>query len=565
MSSRGASLLVVGLDGATFDVVRPLVEAGRLPVLARLLKEGASAPARSTVPPMTLPAWSTVLTGSDPGRHGIFDFTARTPGTYELELTNSTWRQVPTFLRVLSDRGARVASLAVPTTYPPEALNGVVVGGFDSPVATSIDGSYVHPPELWPELQRRFGGMAFADFQELHIGPGWHEAALDSLLREIGRKERMASWLMERERLDALMVVFGETDTVSHHFWMFHDPDSPRHREGSAPRLHDAISLVYERCDRALGRLLEVAGADLSVVISDHGFGPAGDRALFLNRFLEAQGWLRYRQGTQEGVRGHRAGSSWADRAKGLALRALPARAQQRVVRRLPTEWLGWLEGRSRYGDLDMGRTRAWSDEMNYAATIHLNLAGREPQGTIRDAEAAVTELSEALLAWEVDGERVVEAVHRRETLYHGPHVSRSPDLVLELSHPKGASWTLLPSARARRGQTWRRLEGEELVGGKGLGMNGTHRPHGVWVQHGRGTAAGATLHMGLQDVVPTASAALGHAIPDHVDGRVLQEALSEPTRATWTFYQGDLPAPRSLSGAAADEIQRRLESLGYM
>lgn len=561
---RGARLLVVGLDGATFDVIDPLVAAGRLPVLARLLREGARGPLRSTTPAMTLPAWSSILTGASPGRHGIFDFTARVPGTYRLAFTNSTWRRLPTFHRLLSDRGARVASVAVPTTYPPEPLDGVVVSGFDSPVATRIDGSFVYPRALYPELVRRFGGMAFADFQELSVGPGWHDAALQALLREIPRKERVSAWLMERERLDALMVVFGETDTVSHHFWMFHDPDSPRHPAGAPAHLRDAIATVYARADAALGRLIAAADPELVVVVSDHGFGAAGDRVLYLNRFLEQHGWLRYRRGAG-GAGSHRTGSGLADRAKALALRTLPPRVQEQVVRRMPARALARLESSSRYGDLDFAGTRAWSDELNYAATVHLNVAGRDPRGTVVDREVAAAELSELLLSWRVDGERVVERVHLREALYDGPHVVRSPDLVLELTEPADTTWTLLPSARSRPGKTWRRLRPDEHVGGKGLGMNGTHRTHGVWIQWGRGAAPGARVDLGVADVLPTMFAPLGHAIPDHCDGRVRQDAYAQPVRPTWSFFDGALPDDTELSAADAREVGRRLESLGYL
>ena len=282
MSATGARVLVVGLDGATWDLADRFVGEGRMPVLERLLAEGARAPLNSTMPPMTLPSWSSMLTGCNPGRHGIFDFVRRQPGTWDLEFTNATHRLVPTLHRVLSDRGGRVASIAVPTTWPPDDINGVVVSGFDSPVSTGIDGSFCHPPELYGELQRRFGGLRFADFQETDIGPGWHEDALAALLREIPRKEGIGRWLMGRERFDLFMLLFGESDTVSHHFWMFQDEGSPRHPASwfgrPLPRaLRDAIRTVYSRLDQALGRLIDAAQPDVVCVCSDHGFGGAGD------------------------------------------------------------------------------------------------------------------------------------------------------------------------------------------------------------------------------------------------------------------------------------------------
>ncbi|HNH47603.1 MAG TPA: alkaline phosphatase family protein, partial [Myxococcota bacterium] len=133
-SDLPARILILGLDGATWDVIDAMGD--QLPNLSRLRREGAWGPLQSTTPAMTLPAWSSILTGCNPGIHGILDFTRRPPGSYQVEFLNSTCRRVPTIHRILSDQGGRVASFAVPGTFPPEPLNGVALSGFDSPIAT---------------------------------------------------------------------------------------------------------------------------------------------------------------------------------------------------------------------------------------------------------------------------------------------------------------------------------------------------------------------------------------------------------------------------------------------
>ena len=175
----GARALIIVLDGAEWNVIRRLQGEGLLPNLTRLIDTGASGPLNSTTPPMTLPSWSSMLTGCYPGTHGIFDFVHRdsTDKDWRLEFTNATHRAVPTIHEWLSLCGKRVASIAVPTTWPPSSVNGVMVSGFDSPVSTGIDGSFCHPPELYAELQSRFGGLNFADFQETSIDDEWlHDA-----------------------------------------------------------------------------------------------------------------------------------------------------------------------------------------------------------------------------------------------------------------------------------------------------------------------------------------------------------------------------------------------------
>jgi predicted AlkP superfamily phosphohydrolase/phosphomutase len=561
---NGARSLVVGLDGATLDVLRPLIAKGLCPTLAGLMEKGAHAPLNSTTPPMTLPSWSSFLTGCSPGQHGIFDFTHRVPGTYRLELTNATHRRVPTFNRVLSDRGFRTASVAFPTTYPPEVIDGVVISGFDSPVATSIDGRFCHPRTLFKEIKERFGGMAFADFQEMEIDAGWHAQALGALLKEIPRKESIATWLLEQERWEVFGLLFGESDTVAHHFWMFHDPESPRYRD--EPALKDAICQVYQALDATLGRLIEKAQPEWVCVASDHGFGGAGDTVLYLNRFLEKHGWLHYsRDPHSPQSEGIRTGAGWLDRAKARALRHLPAKAQQQLVRALPNSVLSAVESSARYGDIDFSRTRAFSDEMNYAATIHLNVAGRDAQGVIQDRAAAIQALRTLLLTWEVEGQKVVHSVRERAVLYTGDAVELSPDLVLELNFVKGYTYTLLPSGRVPSGQLWRRIRPDEHAGGKGMGMNGTHRQHGLLVLWGQGVRAGVQVQANMADCLPTLFSLMGHPVPEWWDGRVLREALEgTPVR----YKEGAAPAVTQAAptdAKDAEEIRDRLRSLGYL
>jgi len=561
MPTSGARTLIVGWDGATWDLAEPFIQAGDLPVLGRLVSEGAIAPLNSTMPPMTLPSWSSMLTGCNPGRHGIFDFVRKVRGKWQLEFTNATHRQVPTLHRVLSDRGARVASIAVPTTWPPDPLNGVVISGFDSPVSTGIDGSFCHPADLYKTVQQRFGGLKFADFQESNIGPGWHEHALEALLREIPRKQAIAEWLMESERWDAFMLMFGESDTVSHHFWMFHDPASPRHPANTPGPLRDAIRAVYKALDSALGKLIERAAPDHICICSDHGFGGAGTHVLYLNRYLEAQGWLRYQREVQ--VEGVRSGSGLADRLRGFAATKLPSELQGKVFRAVPDALLGHIETRSRYGDLDMPATRALSDEMNYAATIRLNLPAEDTAGRA----AAVAELRQILMAWTVDGHKVVDAVHTREELYEGPCVEDSPELILELAYRDGYSYTLLPSARAAPGQMWRTFRPDEYPGGKGLGMNGTHRQHGVLCLWGSGVQPGARVEAGMPDIAPTLLHLMGESVPAHMDGAVLTEALAGDGPDVVHAAPAALAsqAPTSATAAEAEAIRSRLERLGYL
>ncbi|MFO7975519.1 MAG: alkaline phosphatase family protein [Candidatus Hydrogenedentota bacterium] len=524
-----ARFLLIGLDGAEPSLVEQWMAAGRLPNLARLREAGAYVPCASTTPPATFPAWTTCVTGVNPGKHGIIDFTRMREGAYGLEFVNSTQREAPALWNILSAADRRVGVLGVPATYPPEAVNGFMVSGFDSPVCTRVDRSFVYPPERYAEVKK----WRFADFQETDIGPGWHAMALDKLLEGVAVKESVALRLYQREPWDFFMVVFGESDTVAHHFWLFHDPESPRHREG----FENAIARVYERLDKTVGRFMDAAGEDVTVgVVSDHGFGGAGTGVVHLNNWLSEQGYLTFADDTGEPL------------LKRAALKLVPGTwrgALFRRFRRLATR----AESASRFGGIDWANTAAWSEELNYFPSVRVNLRGREPQGRVapEEYEEFRERLCAALRAWEP-----IANAWRREELFDGPHVERAPDIILELALEKGYSHSCL---RARGGPSFRRIGPDEYLGGKERGMNGNHRPTGVLFLS-RPTPVGFAR---LEDVAPTVLAEMGVPAPP-MDGA----SLLAPGVTTDSAAAAEQRKKRPYSDSEAETIERRLRDLGY-
>jgi predicted AlkP superfamily phosphohydrolase/phosphomutase len=550
-------LVLLGLDGATFDLIRPWAESGELPTLAALMRDGAWGPLASTVPPASFPAWSTLLTGANPGRHGIYDFTQRLPGHYRVAFLNATQRRMPTLWRLASQAGQRVAALGFPATYPPEAVNGLLVSGFDSPVATGIGRSCVYPPERYAEIAPYpLGGI-----QEVHIGTGWHGRALRQILSGIERRTEVALGLLRQEPWDLFALHYGESDTVAHHFWAWHDPQSPRYDPEGAGRFGDAIRQVYRALDRALGILLEALPLETTVfIVSDHGTGGAGEWVLHLNRWLAEQGWLRFRAGRA---------------------RTLPA-GLRRVGLRLPQRWQEWafrgplrglvyrLESQNRFGGVDWSHTAAFSEEVNTLPAIWLNVRGREPRGTVDPAEyeRLREEIIAALEDWHhpETGAPLLRRAWKREALYQGPWVQLAPDIILEPALDGGYSVTFLGSS-GQAGPAVRRLAPEEHLGAKGGSMNGSHRPEGILVLAGAGVRPGTCLvGATLADVAPTAMAVLGIDLPSDLDGRVLREAfqpafLSEhQTRAT----AGDPVTPQPYTPGEEALVHDRLRGLGY-
>jgi predicted AlkP superfamily phosphohydrolase/phosphomutase len=346
----GARSLILGLDGADVSVIEELGPT-RLPNLHAHMKMGAWARLESVRPPATLPNWTTFLTGMDPGRHGVFDFTTR--DGYGVRFTAGTVRETPTWIARLDALGKRCACVGFPGTWPPEPLeHGIFLSGWDAPVAFEADRSFVWPEALFDRIVDRFGPMDF-DVGEFDAdADGWHDGLADLLVAKIERKVELAQWLLDpassgpggdraAAEWDVFAFYFGESDTVAHHLWAHHDSGSPRHPSGASAKSRTGLGRVYEALDRAVGALVQAAGPGVELtLVSDHGSGGSSDKVLYLNRALEAAGLLKSAP---------RSVLPWSRLAKDAALTLLPPRLKERLFRAYGARLPSWLESRARF------------------------------------------------------------------------------------------------------------------------------------------------------------------------------------------------------------------------
>ena len=553
----GARGLVVGFDGFDLAVVEEL-GAERLPHLYDLMRRGAHGALESVWPPATLPNWTTFLTGLDPGRHGVFDFTTR--HGYAVRFTGGTARRAPTVFQTLDEAGLRCACLSFPATWPPERLRrGIFVSGWDAPVAFEADRSFMWPPSLYEETTARFGKPTFDDVDEFHADdPGWVDRLPDALSERIAKKTRWARWLLEREEWDVFATYFGESDTASHYLWSLHDPGSPRRPARVTPTQAQGLCRVYQSLDRALGALVDASGRDVEVtVLSDHGSGGSSDKVLYVNRLLAEHGLLRFKP------RGRPIGA----RLKELGLRRLHPRLRERLFR-LGGAWLpSRLESRVRFGGIDMANTTAFSDELNYFPGVHLNVRGREPSGILAPEQMreAIVRVRAALRGardpW--TGAPVIRDVIPREELYEGPFVDRAPDLLLDLHLDRGYSYNLMPS-QASKGASFRKLAPTEYLGKKGRSLPGSHRAHGFMTIAGPSVQPTGRIDAHIADLTATMLHRLELSVPPSFKGRVLWQALQNDE----TRRREPLPETthvRSRRGARRGVVEARLRALGYI
>lgn len=554
----GTRNLVFGLDGADLDVVEALGPEV-LPTLHRLMAAGAYSHLRSVQPPATLPNWTTFLTGVNPGKHGVIDFTSRRNG--RVHFTAGTIREAPTLVARLDKLGLRCACVGFPATWPPDQLDsGVFISGWDAPVAFEADRSFVWPPSVHDAIVERFGATRFDDVGEFDADqPGWHDALPAKLCERIERKTELARWLLGRGDWDLFAFYFGESDTAGHHLWAHHDPTSPRHPLGADG---SGLARVYAALDEALAGLLVHAGDDTELtIVSDHGFGGASDKVLYLNRALAEAGLLRFNP----------AGIDLTGALKDFALTRLPPKLKEWLFRVGDAALPSWLETRARFANIDFSRTRAFSDELNYFPGVWLNTSRTEPRGIVRDEErtAVAREVSAALHAlrdpW--TGKPIVDRVWPREEIFEGPHVDRAPDLLLRLhlddeSGSPGHSYNLMPSGQAPGGTgPWRRLAADEHLGRKGRSLPGSHRERGLFVASGPRVAPVGQIDAHIADAAATLLARMDVAAPAELDGRVLWELFTDFAGET-----RELPGAIVQRGRGdASKVERRLRALGYI
>jgi predicted AlkP superfamily phosphohydrolase/phosphomutase len=536
---RAPRLTVIGLDAATFDVIDPLIAGGDLPNLARLTAGGASGPLRSTTHPLTPQAWTTMVTGVNAGRHGIWDFQERFGSGYDLRFVNGSYRAAPAFWDHLHAAGRRVGLVNVPFTWPPPPVDGFVVSGFD----TAVHDDMTHPHELYDELQERFGELDLD--HRFPIGANG-EVDVDAVRSACEQKVAVTRWLVERYEPDLLFVVFMSADHIHHVAWTDWEERGPE----------STVAAVYRILDEAVGELAALGGDVMTV--SDHGGGSLKG-VVNLNAWLADEGFLTYLDPRSTlGTRALR-------RALALRRTLLPESARRRMKRMAP-ELSERVARRSARQVVDLGRTRAFA--YGNFGNIVVNLRGREEHGIVApgaEYDAVRQEIGARLLELRSpEGERIVRAVHRREELFDGPSIEKVPDLIVEFDE---YAWLGKGNLSARTPTIWDEVQIEP---GSSYAYVGSHRPDGMITLTGPSAAEGVALQARIEDVAPTVLYLMGEPIPFELEGRVLFEALAPDVVEDRPPEYADAGAVRvgaveSYSSSEAEQVEGRLRGLGYL
>lgn len=559
-------VLVIGLDGATFDLILPWAAAGYLPNLARLMADGCHCPLLSTLQPISAPAWVTYMTGVNQAKHGLFDFVQRCPDDYGLTVTNASNINAPTLYEIASQQGGRIITVNVPFTSPPRPLNGVMIGG---PFAPALTRDLVYPTAYFDVLKE----IAPHYF----ILPDYNSSAADplsdyasQLLQGIALREKVSLHLLQDESWDLFQVVFMAPDEAQHTYWEFQQTSE----QENFSRYQHVIRDVYHRLDQSIGRILEQITTDrkeretVVIIMSDHGGGSLNSM-INLNRWLSDAGYLSFHASTDPNL--------WA-KTRSHALQTLahayrryvPAKIRSALRTKLGAERFGRIKGNLESAlltsNVDWSQTRAYS--IGSGGNIFFNLSGREPAGVVQpgsEYEYLCQEISERLMGL-VDpetGKHVVGNVYRREEIYEGPFLHLAPDLIIE--------WRdYMYWGRANYDPQSSVFEKQRHFDLSDQPLSGAHRMEGILIAYGSGVrSAGAVSTARLFDLAPTILGLLGLPIPAYMDGDVLSALFEDSVTSNFTFSDSDIDVPSRdafvYSSEEEAEIMQHLKNLGYL
>ena len=540
-------MFVIGLDGATFDLLLPWMEEGRLPHLAAIWRRGVHGQLRSTIPPVTAPAWASFQTGKNPGKHGLFHFTRYQKGTYETPIVDASSITSRTIWQILSDHGKRVGIINVPLTYPPRPVNGFMISGMLTPEPTK--GFY--PPELYHELTSQVGDyQIFVPVRTSdYLGVRDFVKAVTRLAE---KRAQAALYMLSREKWDFFMVHFQSSDILQHSLWSHLDPNHPdfptKHPEERA-----YVRGFYERLDALLGDLVQqMDQRGILVVMSDHGFGPAL-RRVYLNSWLLNQGLMAASWGSVR-RRAIQAAESMVRSVDVLKIRRRiikPRSRSERLVNHLTRDML-----------IDWDHTKAFALSGPLHGRIYLNCRGREARGFVEPGaqkEALQEEIAEALLELRDPdtGAKAIKNVFKREDVYHGDMLEIMPDLVVEPT-----DGYMITTA----------FRGEKLVEPVPRFMTGTHRMNGILMLGGEPFLEDTKIENAqIIDVAPTILYLMGVPIPCDMDGRVLHEAMVPSYSKEHPVQYEEASTPTAAEGGDAysaeetENVRERLRGLGYL
>lgn len=470
-------VLVIGLDGATFNVLNPLIKKGKLLNIKKLVQNGVHGILRSSIPPATFPAWKCYSTGMKPPKLGGYYFLSFSEGKLRSPHLN-----VKEIWDYLSERNFRVCVINTPTTYPAKPVNGCIVSGY--PI---LGENYTYPPELKDTLSKFNYKTKPSFFLHTELTTKENvEKEVEEIREIIESRFDLAEYMIEQEDFDLLQLTIFYCDAIQHFFW------EDKH----------VLIGVWELIDKRIGELLARINKNTIIfIVSDHGFCSRKNGILYLNKWLEEKGYLKFKRKNYSLFLNLRPLINFLEETK--LIKIVRKLVPQTYRKNLPN-----VRGEISFDEniIDWDESLA----VMFGDGIYIN------RKKVDDYYRFLNKLKEEIKNIQTPtGDTFFEDVSRPEEVYETNEIPESfPDLILL---PKSGYFTSPAIAR----KTWNtsKLRGREAI----------HDRKGVFIVYGKDIKRGYKIQdVEIYDIAPTILHIFDIPIPGCMDGMVLKEIFKE-------------------------------------
>ena len=527
-------VIMLGLDGMTLKVIEPYVKENLLPNFKKIMEHGAHGVLSSTVPSVTGPAWTSLGTGKNPGKHGIYEFRTRDGYKTNIITKNTSVNAKPVW-NILSRNGKRVAVINVPFTYPPDEVNGVMISGMMTP---NINTDFVYPKEFKKELFELIPRYRL----EINISDFLRTNKISAFLKTVtevtGSRRKLMNYLLEKNSPDLLFIVYTGPDRVQHVLW------------DQVVEMDPGCVKFYQLLDEIVGDVLKRTDDDTVLfIVSDHGF-MSSKKAFNINAFFRKMGLLEIRGNSEMKLK----------KPTFLVYRFLNRLGFFALKKYLPTRIVNMIRNYlltiGIEGKIDWDKTRVFSLLMY--GLIHINLKGREPRGIVDQED--YQQLRETVRKELLDlndpetGRKVIKNVFKGDEIYSSENIQDHPDLVVEMNEGYFIE---------------EKYFGDDIWANENeVKHTGNHDRNGLIMAYGK-----IINHMKIDadiiDIMPTLLYIMGTAIPEDVDGRVVTEMIDHnfvnKNNINFEASEANLyPEGSTLDEDELEEVEKQLKNLGY-
>jgi len=553
-AKKKEKVIIIGLDGVSYKVIQPWLKKGYLPTIKSILDGGRLVMHNSVTPPISPSAWTSLVTGVNPGKHGIFDFLVREPQNYIFSPVNRILCKYKSVWKLLDESGVRVIVYNIPFSYPPEKFeNGIHITGWFTPAGRE--------DYIWPHDVRKLFKDRFPKYYS-YPKECYTQANEGKFMREaysfLNMNTDIIKFLLSEYEWDVFAGVIFDTDRVLHELWHYLDDTHSWYRDGREYVVRDYFCAV----DSSIKQILSlIPGEKTVIIVSDHGFGSV-ERYINLNSWFLKKGLMKVKKDFFPMIK-------FLSGKLGFNLVNI-----HRFFEKI--EFAGFIENNNAdmrhihllrkiflsFSDIDWKKTLAYSFG-RHLAFVNLNLRGREPCGIINyeEYDYFVDKIKKTLLEFvDKSGKRVIGNIFKRDEVWKGADILDAPDLIIYPNDEKDYFLGLVdfPSLEPIR---------------SAYRYSGIHRPDGMFIFSGKRINTNSEpLKADIYDFAPTLLYLTGIPIPESMEGKILNGLFSQkflhryiPEFSHKTHKKGEKKNTSEYTFQEKEEIKQRLRNLGYL